>query len=253
MSISVVIPVLNEEGFLPTTLSRTAALGFDELIVVDGGSRDRTLHMVQAFGSVPSRSRQLSATSVQASDLSPQHPVLSPVTVIESSPGRARQMNAGAASSRGDIILFLHADTLLPEDAREAIEHALTDPGCVGGRFDVRFDRDKGLGRVIGLMMNVRSRWTGIATGDQAIFVRRQIFEQLGGFADLPLMEDVDFTRRLKRAGRIAALRHQVITSYRRWEARGPWRTILLMWSLRILYWMGVNPHRLAQFYRDER
>ncbi len=248
MSISVVIPVLNEEGFLPTTLSQTAALGFDELIVVDGGSQDRTLDMVEQF-KVQSSKFVVEPSTSRMTD----HESRPSVTLLVSPSGRARQMNAGAAASRGDIILFLHADTLLPQDAKSAIEQALTDPGCVGGRFDVRFDRDQGLGRVIGLMMNVRSRWTGIATGDQAIFVRRQIFEQLGGFADLPLMEDVDFTRRLKRAGRIAALRHMVITSYRRWEARGPWRTILLMWSLRILYWMGVNPHRLAQFYRDER
>jgi rSAM/selenodomain-associated transferase 2 len=249
MPISVVIPVLNEEGFLPTTLSQTAALGFDELIVVDGGSQDRTCDMVLAFASAPARTHQPSALSVQQSDLSPQPSALSPVALIKSEAGRARQMNVGAAASRGDILLFLHTDTLLPQDARSAIEQALTDPACVGGRFDVRFDRDQGLGRVISRMMNVRSRWTGIATGDQAIFVRRQIFERLGGFADLPLMEDVEFSRRLKRAGRIAALRHQVFTSYRRWEARGPWRTILLMWILRFLYWMGVNPHRLAEWY----
>lgn len=253
MPVSVVIPVLNEEGFLPTTLSHTASLGFDELIVVDGGSQDRTREIVLAFASAPAMSRQPSAVSVQRSAFSRQPNARTPITLLTSPPGRARQMNAGAAASRGDILLFLHADTLLPQEARSAIEDALTDPACVGGRFDVRFDRNQGLSRLISRLMNLRSRRTGIATGDQAIFVRRQVFDQLGGFADIPLMEDVDFSRRLKRAGRIATLRSPVITSFRRWEARGPWRTILLMWTLRFLYWVGVSPHRLARFYSDAR
>lgn len=246
MTISVVIPVLNEEGFLPTTLSHTASLGFDELIVVDGGSQDRTPDVVEKF---KVRSSKFEVEPSRITD----HASRPPVMLLASPPGRARQMNAGAAAGRGDILLFLHADTLLPTDARSAIEQALSDPACVGGRFDVRFDPDQGLGRVISRMMNVRSRWTGIATGDQAIFVRRQVFERLGGFVDLPLMEDVDFSRRLKRAGRIATLRHRVITSYRRWSARGPWRTILLMWALRFLYWMGVSPRTLSRFYSAVR
>ncbi len=242
MTITVVIPTLNEEAVLPRTLSQAASLGFDELIVVDGGSHDRTREIVQAFASAP-------AISLQRSILSPQSSALSPVSLLTAPPGRANQMNAGAAASEGTVLLFLHADTSLPSDARQAVERALEDPACVGGRFDVRFERDSGPGWLISRMMNLRSRWTGIATGDQAIFVRRSLFEQLGGYSDLPIMEDVDFSRRLKRTGRLSALRSKVITSYRRWDTRGPLRTILLMWVLRFLYWIGISPHRITRLY----
>ena len=242
MTITVVIPTLNEEAVLPRTLFLAASLGFDELIVVDGGSHDRTREIVQAFASAP-------AISLQRSILSPQSSALSPVSLLTAPPGRANQMNAGAAASEGTVLLFLHADTSLPSDARQAVERALEDPACVGGRFDVRFERDSGPGWLISRMMNLRSRWTGIATGDQAIFVRRSLFEQLGGYSDLPIMEDVDFSRRLKRTGRLSALRSKVITSYRRWDTRGPLRTILLMWVLRFLYLIGISPHRITRLY----
>jgi len=246
MTITVVIPTLNEELVLPRTLSQAASLGFDELIVVDGGSHDRTREIVQAFASAP-------AISLQRSILSPQSSALSPVSLLTAPPGRANQMNAGAAASEGTVLLFLHADTSLPSDARQAVERALEDPACVGGRFDVRFERDSGPGWLISRMMNLRSRWTGIATGDQAIFVRRSLFEQLGGYSDLPIMEDVDFSQRLKRTGRLSALRSKVITSYRRWETRGPLRTMLLMWVLRFLYWIGISPHRITRLYGSVR
>ena len=246
MTITVVIPTLNEEAVLPRTLSQAASLGFDELIVVDGGSHDRTREIVQAFASAP-------AIGLQRSMLSPQSSALSPVSLLTAPPGRANQMNAGAAASEGTVLLFLHADTSLPSDARQAVERALEDPACVGGRFDVRFERDSGPGWLISRMMNLRSRWTGIATGDQAIFVRRSLFEQLGGYSDLPIMEDVDFSRRLKRTGRLSALRSKVITSYRRWDTRGPLRTMLLMWVLRFLYWIGISPHRITRLYGSVR
>ncbi|TLY17014.1 MAG: glycosyltransferase [Nitrospirae bacterium] len=232
MTITVVIPTLNEEAVLPRTLSLTAGLGFDEMIVVDGGSHDRTREIVTALRVTRDAS---------------------PVTLLTAPPGRAKQMNAGGTSSKGDVLLFLHADTSLPSDARQAVERALEDPACVGGRFDLRFERDSGLGWLISRMMNLRSRWTGIATGDQAIFVRRSVFEQLGGYSDLPIMEDVDFTRRLKRTGLIAALQSKVTTSYRRWDTRGPLRTILLMWTLRFLYWIGISPHSLTRLYGSVR
>lgn len=227
MTISVIIPTLNESSTIARTLAGTVALGFDEIVVSDGGSADPTIPMVQACcDRIPS------------------------VSLVTTPPGRARQMNEGAKASRGSVLLFLHADTLLPPNARQAIESALADHRTVGGRFDVRFDTASRWAAVISSLMNWRSRWTGIATGDQAIFVRRDIFDRLGGFADIPLMEDIEFSRRLKTLGRTATLRDQVVTSFRRWARQGPLRTILLMWTLRLLYWLGVDPVRLHRWYR---
>ncbi len=230
MTISVIIPALNEETILVQTLAHTAALGFGDIIVVDGGSRDRTVQLAEACcAHTPT------------------------VHIITAPKGRARQMNAGVKASKGDMLLFLHADTQLPDDAGRIIESALADPTVKGGRFDVCFDHPSIWGITIGLFMNWRSRLSRIATGDQAIFVRRHVFEQLGGFSDIPLMEDIDFSKRLKRAGRTAALRETVTTSFRRWEQQGPLRTILLMWTIRLLYWIGVTPHRLKNFYEAIR
>ena len=230
MMISVIIPTLNETSTIARTLTRTVALGFDDIIVSDGGSTDPTILMVQACcARVPA------------------------VRLVTGPTGRARQLNEGVKASRGDVMLFLHADTELPPTAKSVIESTLKDPRYVGGRFDVRFDHPSRWGDVISWFMNRRSRLTGIATGDQAIFVRRQIFEQLGGFPDIPLMEDIEFSRRLKRQGPTAALTDRVTTSFRRWEKNGPLRTILLMWTLRFLYWLGVSPTRLNHWYRAVR
>lgn len=253
MTVSVIIPTLNEERMLPGTLARALNLGFHEVIVVDGGSRDRTREIVADFQENVRGSRIEAPRPAPERRTSKVEPRTSHVTLLTSPPGRARQMNAGAAVSHGNVLLFLHADTLLPLDARTAIESALDAPHCVGGRFDVRFEQDAGLGWLIARMMNLRSRWSGIATGDQAIFVGRTVFERVGGFADIPLMEDVEFSRRLKRVGRVTPLRSSVTTSYRRWEAGGPIRTILLMWSLRVLYWIGVSPHALRHLYAAVR
>jgi rSAM/selenodomain-associated transferase 2 len=231
MTISVIIPTLNEERTVMATLAHTAALGFDELIVVDGGSTDKTPSLVNSYR------------------LSAQSSALSPVQWITSPPGRARQMNEGAKACGGEILLFLHADTHLPDDAKTIIDTALADRRMVGGRFDVRFDRPSMWGTIISKMMNWRSKLSGLATGDQALFVRRSIFEQMGGFADMPLMEDIDFSRRLKRKGATAALTATVTTSFRRWEQQGPLQTILRMWTLRFLYWVGVSPHTLSRWY----
>lgn len=235
MTISVIIPTLNEERTIMATLAHTAALGFDELIVVDGGSTDETLTLVESYRLIT------------------QSSALSPVQWLTAPCGRARQMNKGAKASGGEVLLFLHADTQLPDDANAMIQTTLTDQRMVGGRFDVRFDRPSIWGTIISRMMNRRSRLSGIATGDQALFVRRPIFEQLGGFTDMPVMEDIDFSRRLKRKGATAALTATVTTSFRRWEQQGPLRTILLMWALRFLYWIGVRPHRLAHLYATVR
>ena len=235
MPISVIIPTLNEELTIMATLAHTAALGFDELIVVDGGSLDQTPVLVKSY------SRRT------------QSPAQSPVRLVTAPRGRARQMNEGAKASGGEILLFLHADTQLPDDAKTMIDTTLADQRMVGGRFDVRFDRSSTWGSIISRMMNWRSRLSGIATGDQALFVRRPIFEQMGGFADMPLMEDIDFSRRLKQKGATAALTATVTTSFRRWERHGPLRTLLLMLVLRFLYWIGLSPSHLAAWYKAVR
>ncbi|NWF73764.1 MAG: TIGR04283 family arsenosugar biosynthesis glycosyltransferase [Nitrospirae bacterium] len=231
LHISVIIPTLNEEQTIIVTLTHTVSLGFGELIVVDGGSTDETPALLESY-----RLRTRSSA-------------LSPVQWLAAPCGRARQMNEGAKASHGEVLLFLHADTQLPDDAKAMIEMALADHRTVGGWFDVRFDRPSMWGSIISRMMNWRSRLTRIATGDQALFVRRHVFEQIGGFADIPLMEDIDFSGRLKRTGTTAALATTVTTSFRRGERHGPLRTILLMWALRFLYWIGVSPHRLKSYY----
>jgi rSAM/selenodomain-associated transferase 2 len=158
-------------------------------------------------------------------------------------------MNAGARAAHGGILLFLHADTSLPDGAGAAILAALGDPAVVGGRFDVRLDSRRPLLVLVAWLMNRRSRLTGISTGDQGIFVRRAVFDALGGYPDIALMEDVELTRRLKRGGRLAALRLRVVTSARKWEDEGIVRTIVLMWALRLLYALGVSPARLHRWY----
>lgn len=230
MTISVIIPTLNEERSLPGTLACLSASALTEIIIVDGGSTDGTLRLAQEFCARTADAR-----------------------VITAPRGRARQMNEGVKSSRGEILLFLHADTQLPAQAGRIVESALAQRNAVGGRFNVRFDSPSAWGRIVSSLMNHRSRLTGIATGDQALFVRRQVFELLGGFADIPLMEDIEFSRRLRQAGRIVALRDTVVTSFRRWHTQGPLRTIVLMWTLRFLYWVGVSPFRLSRWYKTVR
>jgi rSAM/selenodomain-associated transferase 2 len=222
-TLSVVMPVLDEAAGIEATLRALAPLRMlgAEVIVVDGGSRDATV-----------------ALAAPCAD----HVLLSPC-------GRARQMNAGAAQARGDVLLFLHADTLLPDGAEAQIRQAL-QRGAAWGRFDVRIGGRSGMLRVVAACMNARSRWTGIATGDQALFVRREVFERIGGFPDQPLMEDIELSRRLRGIGRPACLRARVTTSGRRWETRGVWRTIVLMWRLRWRYWRGESPQSLARAYR---
>jgi rSAM/selenodomain-associated transferase 2 len=227
MTISVIIPTLHEEKTLPDTLARLRHPAFSEVLVVDGGSRDRTL-----------------------ADIALANPL---TRVLNAPMGRARQMNAGAAAAKGELLLFLHADTLLPATAAQDITHAMADTRIAGGRFDARLVPDRGLLWVVGRMMSWRSRLTGIATGDQAIFVRRKVFEDLGGFPDIPIMEDIAFSRRLKQAGHIAALPSCVLTSGRRWERHGAITTILLMWWLRLLFYLGVSPARLKRMYDDAR
>lgn len=230
VTISVIIPTFNEEQSLPRTLACLSASDPAEIIIVDGGSTDGTLALAQEFCSHTATAR-----------------------VIAAPRGRASQMNAGAKASHGEVLLFLHADTQLPPQTERIVGLALTSPSVVGGRFDVRFESASPWSQVISSFMNRRSRLTRIATGDQALFVRREVFEMLGGFSEIPLMEDIEFSRRLQQAGRIMALRDTVVTSFRRWDTQGPMKTILLMWTLRFLYWAGVDPHQLARVYHAVR
>ena len=222
--LSLVMPVLNEASAITATLQALAPLAQRgaQIIVADGGSTDGTADRAQASGA----------------------------QLVSAPRGRALQMNAGALRATGDMLLFLHADTLLPPDADRLIHRALATGPQVWGRFDVRIDGRHRLLRVIALLMNLRSRWTGIATGDQAIFMTRAAFDAVGGFPVQPLMEDIEICRRLLRLSRPACLRAHVSTSGRRWESGGVWRTILLMWRLRFAYWRGVAPERLAALYR---
>ncbi len=222
--LSIVLPVLNEAAGLGAALQALAALRArgTELIVADGGSRDHSTALARAGGA----------------------------QLVNAPRGRALQMNAGAAQSRGDVLLFLHADTQLPANADELISQALASGARVWGRFDVAITGRPRMLKLIAALMNLRSRLTGIATGDQAMFVTRAAFEAVGGFPAQPLMEDIEMSRRLLHLSRPACLRAKVQTSGRRWESRGVWRTVLLMWRLRFAYWRGVTPERLAELYR---
>jgi rSAM/selenodomain-associated transferase 2 len=199
------------------------ALGH-EVVVVDGGSGDGT----------PDRAAPLADR------------------VANAPRGRARQMNAGARLAAGDVLLFLHADTRLPPRADRLVLDGLAGSGRAWGRFDVYIDGRPRLLRLVAALMNVRSRMSGIATGDQAIFVRRDAFVSVGGFPELPLMEDIAFSAALKRVSRPLCLHERVLTSGRRWEARGVMRTIALMWWLRLRYFLGASPERLAEIYRHD-
>ena len=221
--LSIVLPVLNEAEGIEATLRALAPLRGrgTEVIVADGGSRDTTADLARPLAD----------------------------QVLAAPRGRARQMNAGAAAARADVLLFLHADTQLPDGADHLVRRALV-AGAEWGRFDVRISGKPFMLRVVATLMNLRSRWSGIATGDQAIFMTRAAYDGVGGFPDQPLMEDVEISRRLRAAGRPACLRDRVTTSGRRWETRGVWRTIFLMWRLRWRYWRGAPAQVLAEAYR---
>lgn len=225
MVISVIVPVLNEEAASVVLAGRMRALERQglEVIVVDGGSQDRTVEIL----------------------------LESELCVLSSPPGRALQMNLGASSAVGEVLLFLHADTELPERAQAYIKLALQRGWCDWGRFNVRITGRSRWLPVVAFLMNWRSALTGIATGDQAIFVRAKAFAEVGGFPEQPLMEDVELCCQLLReVGRPACLREKVSTSGRRWDSRGAWPTILLMWRLRWAYWRGVPAESLAELYQ---
>ncbi len=223
MKISLIVPMLNEMTQLPSLLQHLLPLrrAGCEVLIVDGGSQDGSVAFARALG----------------------------FRVLCAPRGRARQMNAGASVATGEALVFLHADTRLPPDACYQIARALSRPQVLWGRFDVRIEGRSRWFPVIAALMNLRSRLSGIATGDQAIFVRRDVFWKVGGYPDQPLMEDIWLSRALKQLGRPACVGSRVTTSGRRWETYGVWRTILLMWRLRCLYWLGVPAEDLARAY----
>jgi rSAM/selenodomain-associated transferase 2 len=227
MIISIIIPVLNEAAFIVQTLSALQPLRVagHELIVVDGGSDDATLVLSQPFAD----------------------------KVISSPRGRSRQMNAGARIASGDIFLFLHADTFLPRGSAQLILDGLGEKKKKWGRFDVKLSGRRLLFRIVEYLMNWRSRLTGIATGDQGLFVKRELFKTIGGFPEIDLMEDIALSKILKQYGRPLCLWQRVLTSSRRWEKNGELRTIFLMWRLRLAYFLGCDPRHLTRLYTTPR
>lgn len=223
MSLSIIIPALNEADHITATLDSLQPLRQRgvEVIVVDGGSSDNTA--------------QLAAERADR--------------VITSARGRALQLNAGAAAARGEILCFLHADSILPDSADGLIVGELSRSRRSWGRFDVTIAGTHPMLRVIARMMNWRSRLTGIATGDQGLFMTRSLFKAAGRFPEIALMEDIALTKQLKRYGAPLCIAHRMTTSGRRWEKHGVWRTILLMWRLRLAYFLGADPDRLARQY----
>lgn len=225
MKLTVIIPTLNEASTFIHTLEPLQPLRDRvELIVADGGSTDGTCDIAK--------------------------PLVD--TVVTCPLGRARQMNHGAQAGSGDALLFLHADTRLPADFLTRIESALASESHLWGRFDIRLEPSSRSMRLVAWMVNRRSRLTGVCTGDQAIFVRAQVFRDFGGFKDIPLMEDVEFSRRLRYLTPPACLDAKVVTSSRRWMQNGTLRTVVLMWWLRLLFWLGVSPQRLVRIYYPE-
>jgi len=227
VSLSLIVPTLNEADGIIDTLQALKPLRERgcEVIVVDGGSSDHTPLLARRWSD----------------------------RVLRSGRGRAVQMNAGAAAARGEILCFLHADTRLPENADGLIIDGLARSRRSWGRFDVRIEGRHPMLRVIARMMNWRSRLTGIATGDQALFITRSLFEAAGHFPEIPLMEDIALSRQLKVYSRPLCIAHRLTTSGRRWEQQGLWRTVLLMWRLRLAYWMGADPRELAARYAFKR
>ncbi len=205
-------------------LKSLQGLAVDELIFVDGGSQDNSVKLIQDAGFV----------------------------CLQSEPGRAKQMNLGTRYTESEIILYLHIDTSINSSNILNIKKTYSQ-GFLSGRFNILLSNRAITYRIISFFINVRSCLTKVSTGDQGIFVSREAYEAVGGIPDIALMEDVAFSKKLKKLGKVACLKDTLITSSRRWETCGVWRTIYLMWKLRLLFWLGVSPDTLAKMYRDAR
>ncbi|MDA0839063.1 MAG: TIGR04283 family arsenosugar biosynthesis glycosyltransferase [Planctomycetota bacterium] len=219
--ISVVIPILNEEEILETTLKALIeCIEGHELIIVDGGSTDDSFKIAEKYA-----------------------------LAIKSSTGRGLQMNCGVEAAQGEVILFLHADCRIEEGSLAAIESAMSDPGIVGGCFEQRIDAEGWKFRLIEFMIQIRALHRSCIYGDQGLFIRRSTFEEIGGFPNVPLMEDVVLSKRLRKAGKTCLVRKTIVCSARRWQRLGTARTTITNWYLRVLHSLGVSPHRLAKIY----
>ncbi len=222
--LSIIIPVLNEERFLTGNKERLVSLLQEghEILVVDGGSQDDSVSIARSLG----------------------------CKVFSTRASRGHQLGCGANHSKNDTLLFLHADTRLPFHAAQVIAHVLMGPGQLWGRFGVRFSNPHLVFRVIAWFMNKRSCLTGIVTGDHALFIKRELYFSCGGYKDVPLMEDVEFCRRLKKHASPVCLSEEVVTSSRRWEQNGVFKTVIMMWWLRLMFFFGQSPEKLARLYR---
>ena len=221
--LSIVIPVLNEEKFLTRNQEMFTCLLKDghEILVVDGGSQDNSLKTAYELG----------------------------CRVFSTRASRGHQLHYGAERSKHELLLFLHADTLLPLNAAQAIVQTLSKPNQHWGRFNIRFSNSRLVFRIIAWLMNKRSCLTSIVTGDHAMFIRRECYFNCGGYSDIPIMEDVEFCSRLKKNKAPACLSDEVITSSRRWEQKGICCTVLMMWKLRLMFFFGVSPEKLVKLY----
>ncbi|MEA5509202.1 TIGR04283 family arsenosugar biosynthesis glycosyltransferase [Crocosphaera sp. UHCC 0190] len=220
--ISIIIPVLNEEKIIEKVLENLVLNANLEVIIVDGYSQDKTVKIAQNMGFQ---------------------------VIIVGQMGRAYQMNQGASIATGDILLFLHADTILPDNYQTIIKNILSDPQTLAGAFELGIDSQQLSFRLIERLVNWRSRFFSLPYGDQAIFIKTSIFRESGGFAQLPIMEDFEFIQRLKKRGKIAIASAKVTTSSRRWQKLGIWKTALINQLIIIGYYLGVSPHQLARLY----
>ncbi|SJZ37657.1 TIGR04283 family arsenosugar biosynthesis glycosyltransferase [Selenihalanaerobacter shriftii] len=224
--ISVIIPVLDEESTIIETLKEVSQLsGRKEIIIVDGGSKDRTYELAEGLAD----------------------------KVCQTRAGRGHQMNVGAKKATGDILFFLHSDSCIEEDALLSIKSALQDPEIIGGSFSLKVDDDSLPLRFISWTSNLRAKYLKIIFGDQGVFVRSSVFHDLGGYPDIELMEDWAFSKKIAKVGKLVQLSQNIYTSARRWHKFGTWKTIFLMHKIKILYLMGVSPKKLNQIYRNAR